>query len=213
LPRDPRFSRRLPWVHIGDAWLEFLLSALAALFVLVIPGWLVIGLARRRSWGLFWMLAWFAALSLFLAVARMLITAAIGLGPETGWLHGPLMKGGTHTMDAVRSGTGLLLLALQGLPLVAYPAAVVYAAGRRQWRIIAVLLTSFFTAAVGVTVLTGWNDYQSMSPEQHYSTDGWYWIWFHGVFPGGLGVIAYLLIRTGWRVSSRLIKARWRRAD
>jgi serine/threonine protein kinase len=191
---DPRLVESLPWVPLGGLP-PLLPSSPAALLgtllvlslaVLVLPGALLLGAVRRRAWGLAWLavpwlgLVWGGAYLLFLAQ----------LEREAGW---EVYQHGTIGF-LWRIGRGLFLLALAGLPAVAFSWFALVWLRRQQWLRLGLLLTASLALATVILFLWVGNAAAQLLPGQHFSWRGWYTIWPAGVYAVGVVLLGGYLI-------------------
>jgi outer membrane protein assembly factor BamB len=187
-PDDPRFLRPLPWWRITDLQvglpvlvLVALLGVTLALGLLVLPAFLVRMALRRRSPRLCLIPAGYLAL---LALGLVLLPLNLG----------------NASRPAVALGS--LLLALVGLPVVAFIGAAAAWGYRRRWGRLALLATLFFLSAGLLGAIWLGYDVGQMEPGQRYTLGAWYLLGVPGLFiTGCLLVLAYLL-----RGAARLLR-------
>lgn len=207
MPRDPRLSRRLPWA-VAVADLEILVSGVIALTGLVIPAVSLASALRgpRRS-----LRRWLAVpiivaatLAFIRAVGQLIVDASIDLGS----FDGPLMGGHPPASDALRRPTDLLLLGIQGLPIVLLPWTLVRWSAARRWRRVSVFVILFATLVAVTAIISLLIDREQMQPEQYYTSEGWAWLAFVPAYATGTLLAVWLggrsLIRCGWRLFSAL---------
>jgi hypothetical protein len=208
---DPRLVRPLPWdpppglpplvlPSLGALWGTLVGVSLA---VLVLPAASLIWAVSGRRWLLCLLpLPWLALvwLSAYLLLQVQQEAESLLYQVPPGWL-------------TLGIAVGLLLLAVAGLPAVAFLGAALARLRRRQWGRLALLLCgSVLLAAV---IGAGWLAYfpGGRQPEQHYSWSGWYAIWPAGVYAAGVAVLAVFVfvrvVRIGrWAIGRVFMRAR-----
>jgi hypothetical protein len=190
---DPRFVVSLPWYPIADvgpllphqplALVATLLGVAVA--VLILPAVAVVWCVRRRAWLLGLPLVW---LGLCWGGAWLLFRAR--LEEEALWQIYNLGEWGF----AWRIGRGLVLVALAGLPAVAFVAAALLWLRRGQWRkLVALLVGSAVLAALVGSVWLLWFADRPL-PEQRYSWRGWYSIWPAGGYAAGAVILGAVVV-------------------
>jgi hypothetical protein len=189
LPYDPRFLRPLPWWRIADLpgglpVLVFvaLLGVSLALGLLVLPAILVRLALRRRSWRLGLVPAGYLTL---LALGLVLLQLNLGNAPR------------------LAVALGGLLLALEGLPVVAFIGAAAASGYRRRWGRLALLATLYFLSAGLLGAVWLGYDVGQMEPGQRYTLGAWYLLGLPGLFIAGCLLIMAYLVRGAARLLRR----------
>jgi hypothetical protein len=191
------------------AALEILVSAVIALAGLLIPAVCLASVLRSPRCSLRRVLAvpviLAATLAFFRLVGQLLVDASIDLGS----FNGPLMANHPPAFDALRRPGDLLLLALQGLPIVLLPWMLFRALAARRWRQLIVLLIAFVALILIIAVISLRWDAAEMQPGQYYSYKGCAWLLFVPAYAMGtlLAVwpVVHSVARGGWRFASALV--------
>jgi serine/threonine protein kinase/outer membrane protein assembly factor BamB len=183
---DPRTVEYLPWVPRGSGgvlaiefstFLPFLTGAFMGVMIYVIPGWWVWGGLIRKQWSLRrWLL-----LPLVVGIA---LTAVQSFATNT---------------DVVRESGGgsplprALGFAAMGATMVLFPIQIGVLFIRRRFRVAGLLFAFSLVAAVVWGTLWVQLASKSLLPGQSFCWDGWYLIWFSGVYVAGfLGLIVMI---------------------
>jgi hypothetical protein len=146
--------------------------------VLVIPGWLLRGVLRRR-----WSLANLMLVPVAFGVAFVGFKVITGLDDLKGLAvlqTGPLIL--------------QLLAAIPGLPIVVFPVLVVVWAARGRWSRLAWLLGATVALSLIIPAIALWIDSHGMDPAEHYSWTGWYIILVMSGYVAALIMLAALLL-------------------
>jgi serine/threonine protein kinase len=178
LSPDPRLLRHLPWVPTrGTGKTPNGMMAGVVLFmggytltVVVLPGWFVIRALRRRRFSLRELLALVAAIAVAFTCFKLF----------------------TQVREAIPQAPPLahLMMAVAGLPGLAFIASLATWTVRRQWRRTGRLLLASCTIALAMAGVLLWYDSQPMDASERYMTDQWYLIWFPAAYLTGLIVVA-----------------------
>jgi hypothetical protein len=192
---DPRLALALPWASSSQRHF-YLVSALFALVLLVVPAALLIGAVRWRSWPLGLLLVAYAGLAGYAYVAEW-IPRQLNFFTEF-FIFIDIMK----TLQPVLTPLEWLhvkidvrwLRAVIGLPLVLFALALLAWLVRRRWQRLALLLAAVLLAGASTGVVMLWLDESRFDPAQYYAWDGWYWLLFFGAYFTGLLVAALWLL-------------------
>lgn len=84
---------------------------------------------------------------------------------------------------------------------------LVYLALTGRWRRLALLFALSVVIAVALALISFRFDREPMAPEDYYSWSGWYLIWFWAVGVVVAGLILWVLLKSGLRVSRQLFRA------
>jgi predicted Ser/Thr protein kinase len=190
---DPRLARRLPFQDGRAAAPEMVLTAAVCFMGLALPYSLVTSAVRRRAWSLRRAMLAPILLGLVFAFFRTLGPETLRGPFEVGTLMGPLMFSHPQATDAVRDPFRLLLIGLQGLPLVVLGFAVVRALHHPASRF-AMGFVLVFGAVMALYVSVGlYKDARPASPYWYYTMEGWGWaLVFPAYLTGCLLILASL---------------------
>jgi hypothetical protein len=155
------------------------------LTVVVLPGWLLLRAVRRRRFSLRELLTLVAAIAFAFTCFKLF----------------------TRVREAIPQAPPLahLMMAVAGLPGLAFIASLATWTLRRQWRRIGLLLLASFTIALAIAGVLLWFDNQQMDASERYMADQWYLVWFPGAYLAGLIVLAIGVFRP----LMRTIRRRW----
>jgi hypothetical protein len=195
---DPRLTRPLPWVvafeldnpkQLLSAIRGFSIMALFAAVLVFAPAMYVGSLIRWRTWSL---RTFFLAPAL---VGLALVVLSIPLPEESG---------------LNRSWISRFFMGIFMLPAVLLVYAAIQTLRRRRWRRLLVwsLATVLMTAAL--MALSLGLDRVRNSDSLAYSWEGWYWLWFLGVYLTGWLLIPAMLAE--WTVRA-VLRRRERQRD
>ncbi len=179
---DPRLIRQLPWVPTPSGWsssywilvlMQLSRAILLSLFVVLIPFWLIRAGVCRREFG--W---WRGALICAgLTVATLSVGSVVSLSSRSGVRD---MPWGAQ-----------LAMAFVALPILAWPTEFLKSVFRAEWRRVRWLLGGSVLAAIALAVILLATESASLSPEQHYSLHGWWFILFFGAFAVGAMLLVW----------------------
>jgi serine/threonine protein kinase len=192
---DPRLVEPLPWVPLVNlppllpsspvALLGTLLGS--SLAVMVVPAGLLVFAVRRRTWGV----AWLAVPWLVVVWGGAYMWFLTRLEEEADWhlfQHGPFWL-------PWRFGCALVVLALVGLPAVAFAGTALLWLRRRHWLRLGLLLVAALLLATVIGVIWVRFAARELFSEQHFSFRGWYAIWPAGVYAVGVLLLAAYSLR------------------
>jgi hypothetical protein len=167
---DPRFLRRLPRAPLPRELDIFGIANRVAwgvfycVFLLVLPGWFLWRLVRRRTWGLYTLLA-------APAVAALALAAALTDSPDGETL------------------TGKLQVASMVLPSLLLVVALAWWIARFRWRRLAVWAVLWLAACGVIAAVFLWvvhpQQAAPLAPDERYSPDGWSFVFVLGIFAVG----------------------------
>jgi hypothetical protein len=132
---------------------------------------------------------------MILAVVRVLGMEAESIADYVGRLGGPItgfLNSASFTTETLRSLTGLIGLAVQGLPVVLYPGILLLAMLNQHWSRLARWVALGIAASIGMAALQLWFDASRAGTIYYYSWEGWYWILFFGGYLSGIAGILIL---------------------
>ncbi|MBI5761622.1 MAG: VCBS repeat-containing protein [Planctomycetales bacterium] len=194
---DPRLVRQLMWAPTPAEWVatragifkDVLLAMTLSLIVVLIPYWLIRAGMRRRDSG-----RWRAAL---IGCGIILFGGSLTLlrfaPPGARWRDVPWALP--------------FAMAIGGLPILMFPAALFRALASGEWRRVRWLLGSTLILTLVLTVLHFAVDLPRKPPEQHYSWFGWWWIIVTGAYFTGACLVAWRgfgpCVRWLWNVARR----------
>jgi outer membrane protein assembly factor BamB/tRNA A-37 threonylcarbamoyl transferase component Bud32 len=205
---DPRVYRPLPWLALGGVkmplWLFGLLVLGLSVSLLVIPAVLLRWAVRQRSWllGLVPVLWLCLAATLWFAVPFVSFPGWSGVSLEL-----ELRRKGLVWMGLETTG-GYLLVAVLGLPLVAFVGLLLAALRRRLWMRVGLLGMGALLLAVPVGL--GWMHLaaRDLGPWEQFSAKGWYGVGLAGTYPVGVLLVLGLILWQGYRLVRWLIHRR-----
>jgi hypothetical protein len=95
-------------------------------------------------------------------------------------------------------GMAKLAVALSAAPPLVVFAWCVRWLLQRRWRAAMLLIaaTLVISAIVAGVALVGEQSWQPLAAEEHYSLDGWYWVWFLGAYAMTCGAVVFLPLAT-----------------
>ena len=131
---------------------------------------MVLWLATRRR---FWSVRLLLALPVVVAVIMAGSSTLISLTPDN------LQPSPTSWWGLV---SGMALLSISGLPVVAYTVALVLALVHRRWKKIGVLVAGAVLAAVLISTLLLWLGSHAKPAIEHYNWSGWHKRFFCALF-------------------------------
>lgn len=204
--RDPRLARPLPWKWVRNLMPELALSAVICLMGLALPAVIVRSALTRRSWSLRRALAVVVVIGLCFTFFRRL-GPTVFVGPfDVGSLVGPSMFSDLQAADAVRQPLGLLLLALEGAPSVAFCFAAIAAmraprnaSSRRFINIFVIMLHACSGAYLALDSWTAGTDW-------YYTLDGWPWGLLLPAYLTGAVLLVFGLLRGLWEALRRVVR-------
>jgi hypothetical protein len=201
--------RSLPWTlgptATGTALVRIGGFASAHAFMLVIvPGWLLVWAVRNRTWTMSGLLG----LPLIAAIAMAFVqySEANSIRLDDLQIGRPDSVGRDNRLsvlcyrinpagmtrdynnigfvpsDAEGRLIRLSAFAAAGLPVLAFPYLLLAGLLRQRWWRVGVLLSLSCLLSVAVASLLLWDDRQWLASFQHYSNDGWYFVWFIGAY-------------------------------
>ena len=210
---DPRLSRVLPWTRNAEVALyQMIFCGAVSVVVLGLPGLFLLSSLRRGSWSLLRLLSLPLCLAVVLGCVRFAISMSTEITASLGRIWGPLMFHGPEAGEALSDPIDLVLMALQGLPLVLLPGLALFWLVKGKWKRIAAWLMVYLVVTLVMGGIGIWQDASRMDPAQHYSWNGWYWLLFFAIYATGMLLAVVLLLKPAarflWRrVATRLSKS------
>ena len=195
LNADPRRIVPLPWIpgpgSILPSWQALVIAAVTSLGLLVFPGWLVLRALRRP---------WRVASLMVLPVA-----SAVAYGGLRLVLLALPIVNGTPGRPVPDGEWFVVILALAGLPVVAFFFHLGRAAGHRRWLRVALYLG----ISVGLSIETAHlliSKHPRLAPGDRYNWNGWPSAWYLGAYLTGVSLIFAPLVQAIGTAASRGVR-------
>ncbi len=180
---DPRLLRDLPWnmrsdnPHLGSSLSFFVWATIRSILIVLVPGAILVRFVRFRKWGM-------GTLFLLPLATALLITGlTIPQSP-----------------DGLRAASERAWVALMVTPGILFFVGLCRAAVRQNWRRVVFWLVGSVLAASLIAAATLYgihkNGVHVFSTGERYSWEGWYWIWFAGVYACGCLMLLEMAIRS-----------------
>jgi hypothetical protein len=203
--RDPRLARPLPWTSARLLTSSLLMSAGISLVALVLPAVIFVWAFRRRTWSLRRALVIPIVLGFVLTLFRVL---------------GPMITSGLidnfdfnltsfaesrYVPAALRESIRVLLVCIQGLPIVAF-VLVLFGiirnpkARQSRWRL--ALFTLLAIACAGALLAVDW---RTPGADWYYRLDGWPWVFVLPAYLTGAVLLVSALLRVVIRTVARFM--------
>src|SRR5262249_41649683 len=99
-----------------------------------------------------------------------------------------------------------VIWAMLGLPVATFVSLLLTCLWQRRWVRAGLLAGCALVLAAPVAWLWLAHDARSLSPEQHYSWKGWYWVGLAGTYALGLLVMGAFLLQGTFRLGRRLLR-------
>jgi outer membrane protein assembly factor BamB len=199
---DPRLLLPLPWAD-SAMYLFYFLSGVLSLVLLIIPGLLLYGTVRWRSW--------FLGLLLVLDLGLILWAWTAKLIPDgVPWSQHQYADGLDKFFVWGFLGADLRILrAVAGLPIFLFPGLLVLWVVRRRWRLLAWLPLVALVCSLARVLLFfyWWGHLTTKDPEESFAWGGWY----HALIQGAIyetGLVVLLVLVFG--KLSRMLRRRLR---
>jgi outer membrane protein assembly factor BamB/tRNA A-37 threonylcarbamoyl transferase component Bud32 len=202
---DPRQTRRLPWVSLPAVPSPLPYTPLPlfgtmlglSVAVFIVPRFLLRLAVRRRRW-----------------LLGLLPLAWLGLVWGWVWLWYVVLgdefapwRLGLKIWPAAYLAVMVLVVAVVGLPAVAFLGRALAWTRRRRWGRLALLVLIAGAFALAVALFWLRQD-GGLAPGQHYSWQGWYWIGLAGAYAVGLVLVAAVVLQACGRLTRRLWRLR-----